>query len=61
LKDIKTQPHWSMGQMGLAEVYETLGAKGQALACYKAVIASETAPADMISLAKSKLNITAKP
>ena len=61
LKDIKTQPHWSIGQMGLAEVYEALGAKDQALACYKAVIASEKAPADMISLAKSKLNITAKP
>ncbi len=61
LKEVKTQPHWSMGQMGLAEVYETLGAKDQALACYKAVIASEKAPADLVASAKSKLNTTTKP
>ena len=61
LKNITQQPHWSIARMGLGDVYESLGAKEESLACYKAVVGSPQAPADLVEIAKTKLNATSKP
>jgi hypothetical protein len=55
VNDLNKQPHWTMLQMARAATHETLGEPEKARACYEAVVASSTPPADSLAAAKAKL------
>jgi tetratricopeptide (TPR) repeat protein len=61
LKDLTKQPHWTFAQIGYAEVYTMLGSESEAKARYQAIIDSTNPPADMLKLAKERINPTSKP
>lgn len=60
LKDITQQPHWSTVQMSYAEVCTSLGMTEEALARYRAVVASVNPPADLRELAQKRINTQLK-
>jgi tetratricopeptide (TPR) repeat protein len=61
LKGLTKQPHWTFAQIGYAEVYTILGSEGESKAKYQAIIDSTNPPADMLKLAKERLNPSSKP
>ncbi|MEI6712611.1 MAG: tetratricopeptide repeat protein [Verrucomicrobiota bacterium] len=61
LKQITQQPHWSMIQIGRAEVATQLGLTDEATASYKAITTSVNPPADALEMALSKLQSKVRP